>query len=89
MRNERRAILALMAAGRVSAVDAERLLRAWNDRFEGYWIAALCVVVCLVQLHLQVSTDGFGHWIHGLAQEGLHAWDAAASLLAKGMGGRI
>jgi hypothetical protein len=89
MRSERRAILALMAAGRISASEAERLLRAWNERFEGFWIAMLCVLVCLAQLHLQVSLDGFERLAHGMLREGLSAWNAAASLLKNGMGGTI
>jgi hypothetical protein len=89
MRSERRAILALMAAGRISASEAERLLRAWNERFEGLWIATLCVLVCVAQLHWQISLDGFERFVHDMAREGLSAFTAAASLLKSGMGGTI
>lgn len=90
MRNERRAILALMAAGRITASEAERLLRAWNERFEGLWIAVLCLLICMAQL--AGSGGGWGHWVHGLhglVRQGINTCSAAAGLLHKGMGGTI
>ena len=89
MRNERRAILALMAAGRISAVEAERLLRVWNERFEALWIAALCLLACLAQLHLPALADAAGRLSHELAPEGTRIWQTAGSLLMKGIGGTI
>lgn len=89
MRNERRAILGLVAAGRISAAEAERLLRVWNDAHEEFWILAACLLVCLTQIHLQLSLDGLGHFMEGLAREAFSACNAAFSLLAKGMGGTV
>lgn len=89
MRSERRAILALMWAGRISACDAERLLRAWNERFEGVWIAALCMVMCFTQFHLPGSSHPLGWLGHELTAQGLKLWQAAEPLLTKGMGGTI
>ncbi|HWG19661.1 MAG TPA: hypothetical protein VG225_03960 [Terracidiphilus sp.] len=89
MENERRTILALVAAGRISAGEAERLLRAWNEKFESWWIAALCLLVCVVQLHVHVSLDGADHLVHGLVRQSWEASSAAASLLRRGMGGTI
>ena len=89
MANERQTILALVAAGRISAVEAERLLRAWNERFEAWWIALFCLLICLVQLHLRVSLDGAGRMLHDLLRQGWDLWSTAASLLRKGLGGTI
>jgi hypothetical protein len=89
MRSERRAILGLVAAGRISAMEAERLLRVWNDTREEFWILAACLLVCVVQTHLRLSLDGLSHFIEGLMREVLTAWNAALSLLTKGIGGGV
>ena len=54
MNTDRRAILSLVATGRITAAEAERLLAAWNDSRETVWILALCLAfACLAQLHLR------------------------------------
>jgi hypothetical protein len=88
MGSERRTILALVAAGRITAGEAERLLRAWNEEFEFLVAGTLCVIVCLAQLHLP-SADGAVRLVHDLVREGWNGWSAAASLLRRGMGGTI
>jgi hypothetical protein len=40
MNTDRRAILSLVATGRITAAEAERLLVAWNDSRETAWILA-------------------------------------------------
>ncbi|HEY2859150.1 MAG TPA: hypothetical protein VGJ21_12090 [Terracidiphilus sp.] len=89
MASERRTILALVAAGRITAGEAERLLRAWNEELEFVAVGALCLIVWLAQLHLRVSADGAIRLVHELVREWWNAWGAAASLLRKGMGGSI
>jgi hypothetical protein len=89
MGDERRAILGLVAAGRISAVEAERLLRVWNDGREATWVMAACLLVCLTQMHLRLSFDGLGHFIEGLGREVFTTWNAAFSLLTKGTGGGV
>lgn len=86
MRSERQTILALVAAGRITAAEAERLLRAWNDEFELALAGALCAMICLAQLHLRISVEGLERLAHDLV---LGGWSAAASLLQKGIGGTI
>lgn len=53
MSTDRRAILALIAMGRITPGEAERLLAAWNESREMAWIlvAALGFAV-LAQFHL-------------------------------------
>lgn len=89
MRSERRTILGLVAAGRISAVEAERLLRVWTDSREELWIIAACLLICLTQVHLHLSLNNLGHVIESFAREVFSAWSAAFSMLTKGMGGTI
>jgi hypothetical protein len=54
MHTDRRAILHLVAMGRITATEAERLLIAWNDGREVLWILAACILVAsITQLHLE------------------------------------
>jgi len=54
MNTDRRAILSLVAMGRITAAEAERLLAAWNESRETAWIVGLCLAfACLAQLHLR------------------------------------
>ncbi len=53
MDTDRRLILSLVVAGRISASEAERLLVAWNDSRETAWILLLCgAFACMTQFHL-------------------------------------
>jgi hypothetical protein len=54
MQSDRRAILSLLAARRITAAEAERLLIVWNDSRESIWLVAACCVVALcAQVNLQ------------------------------------
>ena len=54
MNTDRRAILSLVAMGRITAAEAERLLAAWNDSRETAWILGLSLAfACVAQLHLR------------------------------------
>jgi hypothetical protein len=54
MNADRRAILSLVATGRITASEAERLLVAWNDSRETLWILALSLAFAwLAQIHLR------------------------------------
>jgi hypothetical protein len=50
MPNGRRTILSLVALGRISPTEAERLLIAWNRGREGLWVFAACVAAVLLAL---------------------------------------
>lgn len=49
MRRESQAILSLIALGRLTPREAERLLALWSAGREEYWIVGACVVACVVQ----------------------------------------
>lgn len=49
MYRERQAILSLIALGRITPREAERLLAAWNAGREELWILGACIVAGLAQ----------------------------------------
>jgi hypothetical protein len=52
MNTDRRAILTLIAMGRITPAEAERLLSAWNESRETAWILTASVgVALLAQVH--------------------------------------
>ena len=64
MDNDRRAILALIAMGRISPTEAERLLAAWNESRETAWILVASLgFALLAQLHLHELVPIFRHLI--------------------------
>ncbi|MFP5235856.1 MAG: hypothetical protein ACLGSD_08125 [Acidobacteriota bacterium] len=67
MNRDRQTILALVAAGRINAAEAERLLAAASDAHEMFWIAAVCALAAIAPLHWTGS--GFAP----IAQNALHA----------------
>jgi hypothetical protein len=89
MRNERRTILGLVAAGRISAIEAERLLHAWNESRDELWVIAACLLVCVTQIHLRLPLEGLGHFIESFAHDVFNVWSAVLSTLTKGMGGSV
>ena len=64
-----RAILQLVAQGRLTPWDAERLLRAWNERRETAWVMACAAVIAVVgQLHAWVALSvPLAHISHALS----------------------
>ena len=48
MQWERKAILSLVALGRITPREAERLL-AWNSSREEVWVVGACVAACAAQ----------------------------------------
>ncbi|HTM16494.1 MAG TPA: hypothetical protein VL135_06305 [Terracidiphilus sp.] len=64
MDNDRGAILALIAMGRISPAEAERLLAAWNESRETAWILVASLgFVLLAQLHMHEFVPIFKHLI--------------------------
>jgi hypothetical protein len=54
MNTDRRTILSLVAMGRITVAEAERLLAVWNESRETAWILGLCLALaCLAQIHLR------------------------------------
>lgn len=53
MNSDQRTILALIATGRITPAQAERLLSALNESREMVWLVALCLAgACLAQFRL-------------------------------------
>ena len=55
MQSDRRAILSLLAARRITALEAERLLVVWNDSRESFWLVALSIIALSAQANLKPS----------------------------------
>jgi hypothetical protein len=86
MNTDRRAILSLVATGRITVAEAERLLAAWSDSRETAWILILCLVfACLAQPHLHELLPGLMHFfnvqIPALAEAVHHAVSPITDLL--------
>ena len=65
MDRERSTILALVASGRITAGEAERLLAAWNDSRENAWILLLCLAfACLAHFHVRELWPLLAHLIN-------------------------
>jgi hypothetical protein len=52
MREERRTILSLVATGRVTPAEAERLLAVTTEGREERWMVAACLAAGVSQIHL-------------------------------------
>ena len=83
MKRERQAILSLVALGRITPREAERLLAAWNAGREELWILAACLVICLTQL-LPAVAD-LAHTLLPVGIPGLHHAVTAILLLIGGV----
>ena len=86
MNTDRRAILSLVATGRITASEAERLLVAWNDSRETLWILALSLAFAwLAQIHLREFLPMLMHFfsaqIPALAESARHAFSPFTDLL--------
>jgi anthranilate/para-aminobenzoate synthase component II len=65
MNSDRRTILALIAMGRITPGQAERLLAAVNESRETAWILAICLAVaCMAQLQLHGLLPALMHFFH-------------------------
>jgi hypothetical protein len=89
MINERRAILSLVAMGRITAAEAERLILTWQDAREWIWIAIVCAAAFVLQAHPSIHIDEFGSLAHAVVANGERALHTAASIGLKKMGGTI
>jgi hypothetical protein len=78
MQRERQAILSLVALGRITPRDAERMLAAWNAGREELWAIAIGAAACLAH-----SLPALGRLVHSLLPGGLPGLlHAAAAVLA-------
>lgn len=76
MNTDRRTIFALVATGRITAAEAERLLASLSDAQEMFCIVALCALVCLASLHsggaLKATLTAAAHTLHNVIRFALH-----------------
>ena len=89
MISERRAILSLVATGRITAAEAERLILTWQDAREWVWIAIVCAAACILQAHPHFHFDGLGAALHTVVDHGTKALHTATSIGLKRMGGSV
>ena len=87
MKDENRTILSLVAAGRISAAEAERLMAVSNADREVFWFAAAVGGVIAAQGILQGLGPGISHLAHALAPGWHWAAQHAIALITKGLGG--
>lgn len=66
MRGDRQMVLHLVALGRLSPAEAERLLVAWNEGRETAWVIAGCVALALIG-QLQVHAGALAHFNHAVS----------------------
>lgn len=73
MKKDRSAILELVSLGRITPVEAERLLVAWSEERESRWIFGACAAPAVVNfahaLWLQVVGMGGLHHVAGLMSQ--------------------
>jgi hypothetical protein len=86
---QQRAILSLIAAGRISVVEAERLIAAWQDAREWFWIAVACAAACVLQAHPHFNLQALGGLLHSIAGNGTRLLHTASMLGFNRNGGSV
>jgi hypothetical protein len=84
MKRERHAILCLIALGRITPLEAERLLAAWNSSREEFWVIAACVAACFIQ-----CLPALAGTVHMLLPEGLPGFHHAVMAITSWIGGGL
>lgn len=89
MRKDRHAILQLVALGRVTPAEAERLLLLSNESRETAWIFSACLVLAVFgELHAHLQIPFAGSEAHSLAAAMLAALQHASSVIHHWFGGK-
>lgn len=90
MSSDHRAILALIAMGRITPGQAERLIAAWNESRETAWILAACLAFAvLAQPHLHELGPGLIHFFNAQVPALAEAIRHALSPITDLMGGLL
>jgi len=90
MHTERRAILQLVAMGRITAAEAERLMIASSDERLTLWALAACVTASgLAQIHLGGLLAALLHAAHLFSSGNLLPLLHALSLVTRWFGGML
>ena len=82
MEKERQIILSLIALGRITPREAERLLAVWSLGREEFWIIAACIIASLTQI-----VPAPARMVHTLLPEGLPGLHHAAMAITFWIGG--
>jgi hypothetical protein len=88
MGEERRAILCLVATGRVSPAEAERLLAVTADGREERWIIAAGVAASVAQIHIHAVLPVLARLDDLLPPGALPALHSGLFILTQWLGGR-
>jgi hypothetical protein len=90
MPTDRCAILHLVALGRITPAEAERLLIAWNEGRESLWVLAACMALALpAQFNSHQGLAGWMHIAHALLPGSLVSLGHALSLVNQLLGGML
>jgi len=90
MPNGRRTILSLVALGRISPAEAERLLIAWNQGRESFWVFAACVTALGMALSdPHHALQGLVHFAESLLSGKVVPVHPALAMISRWIGGTI
>jgi hypothetical protein len=79
MSRDRRALLQLIAWGRVTPAEAERLLMLWNTDRETLWVVGACLILAVMgETHMH-GIPGAVHAVRSLLPATIDAIRQAAS----------
>jgi hypothetical protein len=84
MQKERQAILSMIALGRITPQEAERLLAVWSLSREEFWVIAACVTASLTQ-----TVPALARMVHSLLPEGLPRLHHAVMAITYRIGGML
>lgn len=86
MNRDRQTILSLVAAGRINAAEAERLLAAANGAQEMFWIATVCALAVIAPLHWSGTVPA--HFAQTAISAAAHTLHHMFTLAAQHIGGK-
>ena len=90
MQTDRRAILSLVALGRISPAEAERLLIVWNQSWENSWLVVALVVAWVVaQFDLHQALPDLAHFAQSLLSGRVIPLHHAMALANRIFGGKL
>jgi hypothetical protein len=90
MQTDRRAILSLVALGRITPAEAERLLIAWNQGWESVLVCAACIAAALLaQLDPNQVLPGLVHLAQALISGRVIPLHHALAVVCRLFGGTL
>jgi hypothetical protein len=90
MQTDRRILLHLVALGRITPAEAERLITVWNQGRENLGaLSGAVLIACLALLRLPALLPGAAHVEHWLWRETFLALRQPLSLLIHLLGGLL